>query len=295
MPDSTKNSLRIALPKGSLQEPTIKLLEKAGYNVYTSSRGLRPSSNDEELDIYMIRAQEIGQYIDDGFLDCGITGYDWVYENGADLVDLAELPYSRASANPTRWVLVVPEDSPIKTVHDLEGKRIATEGVGITKRYLAEKGVQADVEFSWGATEVKVPDLVDAIVDVTETGSSLRANKLRIIDELLRSFPHFYASKQAYADDWKRPKMERIVLMLKGALAARDKVGLKLNLPEKSLPAVLDCLPSLRRPTVSPLAEDGWVAVETIIDDTAARHLIPDLKELGAEGIIEFPLNKIIP
>lgn len=273
----------------------MNLLAKAGYNVYSSNRGLRPTSNDSELDIYMIRAQEIGQYIDDGFLDCGITGYDWVYENGADLVDLAELPYSRASANPTRWVLVVPEDSPFKTVHDLEGKRIATEGVGITKRYLAEKGVTADVEFSWGATEVKVPDLVDAIVDVTETGSSLRANKLRIIDELLRSFPHFYASKKAYADEWKRSKMERIVLMIEGALLARDKVGLKLNLPEKSLPEVLERLPSLRRPTVSPLAEDGWVAVETIIDETAARHLIPDLKALGAEGIIEYPLNKIVP
>jgi ATP phosphoribosyltransferase len=291
MADSSQNTLRIALPKGSLQEPTLKLLANAGYNVYTSSRGLRPSSNDPELDIYMIRAQEIGQYIDDGFLDCGITGYDWVYENG---VDLAELPYSRASSNPTRWVLVVPEDSPIKSVEDLNGKRIATEGVGITKRYLAEKGVTADVEFSWGATEVKVPDLVDAIVDVTETGSSLRANKLRIVDELLSSFPHFYASQQAYADEWKRGKMERLVLMINGALAARDKVGLKLNLPESALQDVLERLPSLRRPTVSPLAEDGWVAVETIIDETAARHLIPDLKDLGAEGIIEYPLNKIV-
>jgi ATP phosphoribosyltransferase len=294
MADSSQNTLRIALPKGSLQEPTLKLLANAGYNVYTSSRGLRPSSNDPELDIYMIRAQEIGQYIDDGFLDCGITGYDWVYENGADLVDLAELPYSRASSNPTRWVLVVPEDSQIKTVEDLRGKRIATEGVGITKRYLAEKGVTADVEFSWGATEVKVPDLVDAIVDVTETGSSLRANKLRIVDELLSSFPHFYASQQAYADEWKRGKMERLVLMINGALEARDKVGLKLNLPESALQDVLKHLPSLRRPTVSPLAEDGWVAVETIIDETAARHLIPDLKDLGAEGIIEYPLNKIV-
>jgi ATP phosphoribosyltransferase len=294
MAESTEQRLRIALPKGSLQEPTLKLLANAGYNVYTSSRGLRPGSNDAELDIYMIRAQEIGQYIDDGFLDCGITGYDWVYENGADLIDLAELPYSRASSNPTRWVLVVPEESPIKTVQDLAGKRIATEGVGITKRYLAEKGVTADVEFSWGATEVKVPDLVDAIVDVTETGSSLRANKLRIVDELLSSFPHFYSSKKAYEDEWKRAKMERLVLMINGALAARDKVGLKLNLPEKALPEVLKSLPSLRRPTVSPLAEDGWVAVETIIDETAARHLIPDLKELGAEGIIEYPLNKIV-
>lgn len=290
-----ENTLRLALPKGSLQDPTLSLLEKAGYTVYTSSRGLRPASDDPELDIFMIRAQEIGQYIDDGFLDCGITGYDWVYENGADLEDLAELPYSRATVRPTRWVLVVPDSSPIKTVEDLEGKRIATEAVGITKRYLAEKGVTADIEFSWGATEVKVPDLVDAIVDVTETGSSLRANKLRIVDELLVSFPHFYASKAAYADEWKRQKMERMVLMIKAALAARDKVGLKLNLPEKALSEVLDRLPSLRRPTVSPLAEDGWVAVETIIDERVARHLIPDLKELGAEGIIEYPLNKIVP
>lgn len=288
-------TLRLALPKGSLQEPTLKLIEKAGYNIYVSARGLRPASDDPELDLYMIRAQEIGHYIDDGFLDGGITGFDWVYENGADLVDLAELPYSRASVRPTRWVVVVPEDSPIRTPADLEGKRIATEAVGITQRYLESMGVTADIEFSWGATEVKVPDLVDAIVDVTETGSSLRANKLRIVDEILSSFPHFYASKAAYEDHWKRQKMERMVLMLKGALAARDKVGLKLNLPEKSLPEVLERLPSLRRPTISPLAEDGWVAVETIIEETVARHLIPDLKELGAEGLIEYPLNKIVP
>ena len=289
------NSLKIALPKGSLQNPTLNLLEKAGYNVYLSDRGLRPSSDDDSLDIYMIRAQEIGRYIDQGFIDCGITGYDWVYENGVDLVDFAELPYSRATVRPTRWVLVVPEDSPVKSVEDLEGKRIATEGVGITERYLKEKGVQAKVEFSWGATEVKVPDLVDAIVDVTETGSSLRANKLRIVDELVRSFPHFYSSKAAFADDWKREKMERMVMMLQGALEARDKVGLKLNLPKERLEEVLEKLPSLRRPTVANLAEDGWVAIETIIHEQVARRLIPDLKALGAEGIIEYPLNKIVP
>ena len=243
----------------------------------------------------MIRAQEIGAYIRDGFLDCGITGYDWVYENRAELEDLAELPYSRASVRPTRWVLVVPEDSPVKTVEDLQGKRIATEAVGITRRYLDSKGVQADIEFSWGATEVKVPDLVDAIVDVTETGSSLRANKLRIVDELLVSFPHFWASKEAFADEWKRQKMERMVLMIKAALAARDKVGLKLNLPAENLPKVLERLPSLRRPTVSSLTEDGWVALEIIVEENKVRHLIPDLKELGAEGIIEYPLNKLVP
>jgi ATP phosphoribosyltransferase len=288
------HQLKIALPKGSLQEPTLSLFEKAGYNIYSSDRGLRPSSDDSELDIYMIRAQEIGRYIDQGFVDCGITGYDWVYENRVELTDLCELPYSRASTRPTRWVLVVPENSPVKTVQDLEGKRIATEGVGITERYLESKGVSAKLEFSWGATEVKVPDLVDAIVDVTETGSSLRANNLRIVDELLSSFPHFYANPTAYADNWKKEKMTRIVMMLKGALEARDKVGLKLNLPKSALEATLQILPSLRRPTVSPLAEDDWVAVETIICESVARQIIPDLKDLGAEGIIEFPLNKIV-
>ncbi len=288
------NTLKIALPKGSLQEPTIALLEKAGYNVYLSDRGLRPSSDDSELDIYLIRAQEIARYIDSGFLDCGITGLDWAYENRADLVDLAELPYSRATTRPTKWVLVVPEDSPIQSVHDLEGKRIATEGIGITERYLEEKGVTAEVEFSWGATEVKVPDLVDAIVDVTETGNSIRANKLRIVDTLLTSFPHFYSSKPAQEDEFKRNKMANIVLMLKAALEARDKVGLKMNLPEKSLQNVLEALPSLRRPTISQLAEEGWVAVETVIEESIARQIIPTLKDLGAEGIIEYPLNKLV-
>jgi|TARA_B110000908_G_C10259741_1_gene458288 ATP phosphoribosyltransferase len=288
------NTLKIALPKGSLQTPTIALLEKAGYNVYLSDRGLRPSSDDSELDIYLIRAQEIARYIDTGFIDCGITGLDWAYENRANIVDLAELPYSRATTRPTKWVLVVPEDSPIKTVHDLEGKRIATEGVGITERYLEKHGVKAEVEFSWGATEVKVPDLVDAIVDVTETGSSIRANKLRIVDTLLTSFPHFYSSPQAQEDEFKKNKMDNIVLMLKAALEARDKVGLKMNLPEINLPKVLEALPSLRRPTISQLAEEGWVAVETVIEESIARQIIPTLKDLGAEGIIEYPLNKLV-
>ncbi|MEZ7957507.1 MAG: ATP phosphoribosyltransferase [Rubritalea sp.] len=288
------NTLKIALPKGSLQTPTIALLEKAGYNVYLSDRGLRPSSDDSELDIYLIRAQEIARYIDTGFIDCGITGLDWAYENRANIVDLAELPYSRATTRPTKWVLVVPEDSPIKTVHDLEGKRIATEGVGITERYLEKHGVKAEVEFSWGATEVKVPDLVDAIVDVTETGSSIRANKLRIVDTLLTSFPHFYSSPQAQEDEFKKNKMDNMVLMLKAALEARDKVGLKMNLPEINLPKVLEALPSLRRPTISQLAEEGWVAVETVIEESIARQIIPTLKDLGAEGIIEYPLNKLV-
>lgn len=288
------NQLKIALPKGSLQNPTIKLLEQAGFNVYTSDRGLRPDSNDSELDIYMIRAQEIGRYLAEGFIDCGITGLDWASSYDENLVDLAELPYSRATVRPTKWVLVVPENSPIQSVQDLEGKRIATEGVEITNNYLKKNGVNAHVEFSWGATEVKVPDLVDAIVDVTETGSSIRANNLRIVDTLLTSFPHFYSAKSAYADPWKKAKMDRIVLMIKAALEARGKVGLKMNLPEKSLQEVIEKLPSLRRPTIARLAEDGWVAIETIIEDKVARHLIPDLRELGAEGIIEYPLSKIV-
>ena len=288
-------TLKIAIPKGSLQEPTVELLGKAGYEIYVSSRGLRPGSNDPELDIYLIRAQEIGRYIDQGFLDCGITGYDWAYENGANLTDLGELPYSRATVLPTRWVLVVPEDSPIRTPQDLQGKRIATEGVGITRRYLEERGIEAEVEFSWGATEVKVPDLVDAIVDITETGSSIKANRLRIVDTLLTSFPHFYANPAAAQDPWKKEKMERISMLLKAALCARGKVGLKMNFPESRLAELLEKLPSLRRPTISPLSEEGWLAVETVIDEIVVRDMIPELKRLGAEGIIEFPLNKLVP
>jgi ATP phosphoribosyltransferase len=295
MAETTEKTLKLAIPKGSLEAPTLDLLAKAGYEVYVSSRGLRPSSNDAELDLYLIRAQEVARYIDQGFLDCGITGLDWASEFSENLVDLAELPFSRASAMPTRWVLVVPEESPIRKPEDLEGKRIATEGVAITERYLKEKGINAEVEFSWGATEVKVPDLVDAIVDVTETGSSIKANKLRIVDTLMTSFPHFYASPAAAADPWKRQKMERLTLLLKAALEARDKVGLKMNLPTDKLPALLKLLPAMRRPTVSNLSEEGWVAVETVICEKIVRDIIPSLKELGAEGIIEYPLNKIVP
>lgn len=294
MSESSATTLKLALPKGSLQEPTIELFERAGYSIYVSSRGYRPTSDDADLDLFLIRAQEVGAYIGRGFIDCGVTGLDWATEGGTELIDLAELPYSRATVRPTRWVLVVPENSPIQKPEDLEGKRIATEGVGITKRYLAEKGIHAEVEFSWGATEVKVPDLVDAIVDVTETGSSIRANNLRIVDTLLTSFPHFYANPDAHRDPWKREKMERICLMLKAALEARDKVGLKMNLPAAKLSELLEKLPSLRRPTVSPLAEDGWVAVETVIEEKVVRHIIPDLKNLGAGGIIEYPLNKLV-
>lgn len=287
-------SLKIALPKGSLQDATVELFRKAGFNIYVSSRGYRPSSDDKTLDIFLIRAQEVARYVHQGFIDCGITGRDWIYENRADIEVLADMAYSKATTNPTRWVLVVPENSSIQCVQDLEGKRIATEAVGITERWLDEVGVNAQVEFSWGATEVKVPELVDAIVDVTETGSSLKANNLRIVDTLMTSFPQFIANKDSYLDPWKREKLDQITLLLKGALEARNKVGLKMNLPENSLQSLTDCLPSLRRPTVSHLTEAGWVAVETVIDESIVRDIIPTLKALGAEGIIEYPLNKLV-
>ncbi len=293
-PASSPNLLRFALPKGSLEEPTIDLFKKAGYVISGASRSYRPAIDDPEIECRLLRAQEIGRYVDHGFVDCGITGRDWVVENEANVEIICDLPYSRASAAPTRWVLVVPEDSPYKTVYDLRGKRIATESVGLTKKYLAEKGVEAEVEFSWGATEVKVPELVDAIVDITETGSSLRANKLRIIDTLMTSYPQLIASPAAAADPWKRGKIDRLALLLQGALRARDHVGLKMNLPENQLQALVSRLPSLRLPTVSPLAQPGWVAVETVIEEKVVREIIPDLKSLGAEGIIEYPLNKLI-
>ena len=290
----TTSLLKIGLPKGSLQKPTLELFEKAGYNIYGASRSLKPVIDDEELEVNLLRAQEIGRYVDQGFFDCGITGKDWIAENGADVEVIAELQYSRATSNPTRWVLVVPEDSPIKTVQDLQGKRIATEAIGITKRYLEKHGVEAYVEFSWGATEVKVPELVDAIVDITETGSSLRANKLRIVDTIMESVPQLVINRTAAQDAWKRQKIVRIALLLRGALEARDKVGLKMNVPQKNLQKLIESLPSLRLPTVSHLTQDDWVAVETVIDERTVREIIPDLKAHGAEGIIEYPLNKLV-
>ena len=290
----SSQSLILGLPKGSLQNATLDLFEKAGWNIYVSSRSYKPTSDDKELELRLIRAQEIGRYVDHGFLDCGITGKDWIAENRADVEVICDLAYSRASTNPTRWVSVVPEDSPIQTVQDLEGKRIATESVGLTNDFLKSKGVNAEVEFSWGATEVKVPELVDAIVDVTETGSSLRANKLRIIDTLMESFPQFVANKNAYKDEWKRQKLERIGMLLKAAQAARDVVGLKMNVPSEDLDKLLEKLPALRNPTVSKLADDNWVAIETVLEESVVRTLIPELKSLGAEGIIEYPLNKLV-
>ena len=286
--------LMFGFPKGSLQNATADLFQKAGYNVYISSRGYKPKCDDEEIHMRLLRAQEIGRYVHQGFLDCGITGKDWIAENAADVEVICDLQYSKATASPTRWVLAVPEDSPIRSIEDLEGKRIATEAVGLTEQLLEAKGIKAEIEFSWGATEVKVPELVDAIVDITETGSSLRANNLRIVDELMQSYPQLVANKEAYKDPWKREKMARIALLLQAALNARDKVGLKMNIPEKQLQSLLECLPSLRRPTVANLAEEGWVAVETVIDEAVVREIIPQLKILGAEGIIEYPLNKLV-
>ena len=291
MPD---NKLTLGLPKGSLQQPTLDLFEKAGWNIYISSRSYRPSSDDGELELRLIRAQEIGRYVDGGFLDCGITGKDWIADNQADVEVICDLAYSRASTSPTRWVLVVPEDSPVKEVADLQGKRIATESVGLTEAFLKEKGVDAEVEFSWGATEVKVPELVDAIVDITETGSSLRANKLRIVDTLMESFPQFVANKDAARDPWKRSKLENIALLLGAAQNARDKVGIKMNVPSDKLETLLRKLPALRNPTVSQLAHDDWLAVETVLDESTVREILPELSMLGAEGIIEYPLNKLV-
>lgn len=291
---AAKNILRIGLPKGSLQEPTLDLFRRAGFNIVVSSRSYRPTVDDPELEVRLLRAQEIGRYVDHGFLDCGITGKDWIAENGADVEVIADLPYSKATSMPTRWVLVVPEQSPIKSVKDLKGKRIATEAVGLTKRYLAKNKVKAEVEFSWGATEVKVPELVDAIVDITETGSSLRANNLRIVDTIMESYPQLVSSRAAAQHKWKRQKMGNLVLLLKGALEGRDKVGLKMNVPEKQLQRVLECLPSQRSPTVASLANPDWVAVETVIGEAVVREIIPRLKSLGAEGIVEYPLNKVV-
>jgi ATP phosphoribosyltransferase len=286
--------LRVGLPSGSLQEPTIQLFAKAGFAISSASRSYKPSVDDPELVVRLLRAQEISRYVEHGFLDCGLTGKDWISNNGSDVKVLSEMTFSKASAKPTRWVIAVPEDSAIRTVQDLQGKLIATEAVEMTRRFLESNGVSATVEFSWGATEVKVPDLVDAIVDVTETGSSLRANKLRILETIMESSPQFIANHGAMKDEWKASKIRTLVMLLKGAFNARDKVGLKLNLPEGQLPELLKSLPALRNPTIAKLAQEGWVAVETIIDERVVREIIPGLKALGAEGIIEYPLNKVV-
>lgn len=290
----SKQKLRFGLPKGSLQDATIEKMAKAGWNVSVSSRSYIPYVDDEELEIRMIRAQEISRYVEHGYLDCGITGHDWIIENGSKVHEVGEFLFSKATRKPTRWVLCVPEESSVRSVKDLQGKRIATEVVNLTKKYLRKHGVKAEVEFSWGATEVKAHELVDAIVEVTETGSSLRANKLRIVDELLVSTPRLISNHDSWKDKWKRQKIETLALLLKGAIEAEAKVGLKMNIEERNLQSLLDSLPALRRPTISGLSQKGWVAVETIIDEHVVRELIPALKAAGAEGIIEYPLNKVV-
>ena len=289
-----KQVLRFGLPKGSLQEATIEKMGKAGFNISVSSRSYIPYVDDEELEIRLIRAQEISRYVDHGYLDCGITGYDWIQENGSKVHEVSELQFNKATRQTARWVLAVPENSPIQSVKDLKGKRIATELVNQTKKYLRQHKVKAEVEFSWGATEMKAHELVDAIVDITETGSSLRANKLRIVDTLLSSTPRLIANHTAWQDSWKRRKIETLALLLKGALEAETKVGLKMNIAQKNLDNLLRALPALRNPTISGLSQAGWVAVETIIDEHIVRELIPALKAAGAEGIIEYPLNKVV-
>jgi len=290
----TKTLLNLGLPKGSLQDATIRLFGMAGFRIQVSSRSYRPSIDDPELEGSFVRAQEVSRYVEHGFFDCGLTGLDWVEENGSDIVEVCDLIYSKASTTRSRWVLAVPENSDIQNVKDLEGKRIATEVVGMTRRFLEKHGVTAEVEFSWGATEVKVPDLVDAIVDLTETGSSLRANKLRIVDTLLYTNTKLIANKEAWENPAKRKKIEDIALLLTSALEAQNKVGIKLNVPRAKLDALLKDLPSLRKPTISPLTDEDWVAVETIMDEKVVRVIIPQLKDHGAEGIIEYPLNKVI-
>jgi ATP phosphoribosyltransferase len=287
--------LRLGIPKGSLQESTLKIFRKAGYNIVVSSRSYYPSIDDPEIELMMIRAQEMARYVEDGILDAGLTGYDWIMEQNAKVALVSELNYAKEGFRPVRWVVAVPEDSPIKKVEDLEGKRVATELVGYTKRYLKKKGVNADVEFSWGATEVKPPKLADAIVELTETGSSLRANKLRIVEVMLTSTTRLIANKESYKDPWIAKKLENLNILLQGAIMAEEKVGLKMNLPMGSLDAVTKVLPALHSPTVSHHKDQDWVSIEVIIDERLVRDLIPRLKRAGASGIVEYPLNKVIP
>jgi len=295
MSKSNKNKiLKFGLPKGSLQDATVEKLAKAGWNVRVSSRSYIPYVDDEELDIRTIRAQEMSVYVERGYLDCGITGLDWIEENNSKVHEVGEFLFSKATRKPARWVLAVPAESEIKSVKDLQGKRIATEVVGLTKRWLKKNGVKAEVEFSWGATEVKAHELVDAIVEVTETGNSLRANNLRIVEELMSSTPRLIANKDAWKNKWKRQKIETMAMLLRGALDAEAMVGLKLNIEQANLEKVLKKLPALRDPTVNELSQTGWVAVDTVIEEHVAREIIPSLKAAGAEGIIEYPLNKVV-
>ncbi len=292
--DRTTPKLRLGLPKGSLQETTVKLFARAGYAVRIQSRNYYPDIDDPEIECILIRPQEMARYVEQGVMDVAITGLDWVIESGADVTEVANLEAPWPNYVPVRWILAVKETSAFEKPEDLKGKRIAAEVVGMTERYLAAKDIDASVEFSWGATEVKPPILADAIVDVTETGSSLRANNLRVIDTVLESTPRFIANREAFGDPWKKRKMERIVLMLKGAIRAVDRVGLMMNVPKTRLDRVLALLPALGTPTISRLADERWVAINTIVEERLVTELCPKLSEAGARGIVEYPLNKII-
>ncbi|MGE5549441.1 MAG: ATP phosphoribosyltransferase [Bacteroidota bacterium] len=286
--------LKLALPKGSLQEQTVRLFGKAGYNITVSERSYYPRIDDPELEAMLIRAQEVSRYVEQGVLDAGITGNDWLLDSGVQLITVADLVYSKQTLNPCRWVLAVPNDSPFRRPEDLRGKRIATELVNVTGAFFKERGIPVEVQFSWGATEVKPPVLADAIVEITETGSSLRANNLRVIDTVLEVKNCLLANRAAWEDPWKREKLENIALLLVGALAAEDKVGLKMNVPCAQVGTILEILTALRRPTISQLSDPDWVALETIIDERTVRDIIPQLKKAGAEGIVEYPLNKVV-
>lgn len=290
----SEQSIKLGIPAGSLQEATAELFKKAGYTIKFPSRSYYPEIDDPEIECMLIRAQEMARYVEQGILDAGMTGYDWVLETNADVHQICELVFSKVSRRPVRWVLCVPENSPVQKVTDLQGKRIATEAVNLTKNYLARHGVTAQVEFSWGATEVKPPKLADAIVEVTETGSSLRANNLRIVEEILQSTTRFIANKQAFADPWKKQKLDNIALMLQSCLAAEGKVGLMMNVRRNDLATILQRLPALQQPTVSSLSDPDWVDVNTIVDESYVRKIVPALKAAGARGIVEYPINKII-
>ena len=287
--------LRLGLPKGSLEETTVEMFRKAGYRVRIEPRSYYPEIDDPEIECMLIRAQEMARYVAEGILDAGLTGRDWIVETGADVVEVAELVYGKAGRKPLRWVLAVPEDSPVRSPKDLQGKRVATEVVGMTTRYFEKHGVDAKVEFSWGATEVKPPRLADAIVEITETGSSLQANNLRIVDTLCETTTRLIANRSAWQEPSKRTKLERLGLLLRSVLAAEQKVGLMLNVSKANLPKVLAMMPALHKPTVAPLSDEGWYALITVVDETVVRDFVPDLISAGAEGIVEFSLNKVVP
>ncbi len=289
------NRLVLGLPKGSLQDATFSMMKKAGFNVSAGSRSYVPSIDDDTIEARLIRAQEISRYVEAGMLDAGITGYDWITENDSSVVEVSELIYARQGLRPVKWVVAVPRESDIKSPADLNGKRIATEAVGLTEKFLKENNIEADIEFSWGATEVKAPELVDAIVELTETGSSLKANNLRILTTVLESTTRLIANHDAWKNSWKRKKIEQISMLLEGALRAESRVVIKLNAKQKDVKKITEILPSLHAPTINRLNSEGWIAIETVIEERVVREIIPELKNAGAEGIIELPLNKVIP